>query len=65
MPLQVADGSAARFKVGQGLFVRLGLRRHLLPPLQTSEPDRRHLPGPNPRPQTPGAERIPLCRPEL
>ena len=35
MPLQVADGSAARFKVGQGLFVRLGLRRHLLPPLQT------------------------------
>ena len=32
----------------------LSLRRHLLPQVQTQKPDRRYLPRPNPRPQTPG-----------
>jgi hypothetical protein len=32
------------------------LRSHLLPQVQAKEHDRRHLPGPDPRPQTPGQQ---------
>jgi hypothetical protein len=41
------------------------LRRHLLPQIQTQKPDRRYLPRPNPRPQTPRSQCIPLRRTEL